>query len=959
MHPTSQGASRTLYAGEWNRKVVKLGDVASGKRVRRILIGYDNPKGPASRFGGYLDDVRISSTSTEPAPTHLSEYVITTRGTNSGGDYARGNAIPATALPHAFNFWTPVTDASTDSFIYSYHRANNAANLPMLQALAVSHEPSPWVGDRQSFQVMPWTLSGPPDTSKGGRALSFKHENEIAQPHYYSVVFENGMRAEMAPTDHAAIFRFTFPKSSAALIFDSLDASGGLTIDDASATLSGFTNARSGSSAGAGRMFVYATFDLPINASGATGPTGWARFALPAGKQVLTMRIATSLISLDQAKKNLSLEIASGDDFDTVKQRAQKVWDDKLKVIEVEGASFDQLTTLYSNLYRLFLYPNSGFENVGSAASPAYAYASPVAPPVDGDTATHTGAKIVDGKVYVNNGFWDTYRATWPALALLTPAQCGEMIDGFLQLYRDGGWTARWSAPGYADLMTGTSSDVAFADAYLKGVSFDAETALDAAVKNATVRAPESAVGRRGLETAIFLGYTATDTDAGFSWSMAGYLNDFGIAKLAERLGATAGPRQSEYQELAEYFLGRSLNYAKLYDPTAKFFQGRAVSGAFRVSSGSYDPKVWGYDYTETNGWNMAFEPTHDGQGLANLYGSRTKLREKLDLFFSTPEKADKPGSYGSVIHEMREARDVRMGQLGLSNQASFHIPYMYLFAGQPSKTQAKVRDALARLWVGSSIGQGYLGDDDNGGLSAWQIFSALGFYPLQVGSPLYAIGSPLFKMATIHLENGKTVVVEAPNNSPANVYVQSLMVNGAAYTKTYVPHDLLAAGATLVFDMGAKASTWGTGAGDLPPSITTGTGAPKPLTDATRSGGIPSSGDGTNVVLLFDDNSQRTVTFTDANPTVNYRFTSASPVIAYYTLTSSSSGVDPTGWTLSGSTNGSDWTVLDTRSGESFAYRNQTRAFKIAAPAAYSYYKLELVAAAGMSLAEVELLTR
>ncbi|NEA60929.1 glycoside hydrolase family 92 protein, partial [Streptomyces sp. SID13666] len=156
-----------------------------------------------------------------------------------------------------------------------------------------------------------------------------------------------------------------------------------------------------------------------------------------------------------------------------------------------------------------------------------YQYASPFSPMPGPDTPTHTGAKIVDGKVYVNNGFWDTYRTTWPAYSLLTPRQAGEMVDGFVQQYKDGGWTSRWSSPGYADLMTGTSSDVASADAYVKGVGFDAKSAYDAAVKNATVVPPTSGVGRKGMATSPFLGYTSTETREGLSWALEGYLNDY------------------------------------------------------------------------------------------------------------------------------------------------------------------------------------------------------------------------------------------------------------------------------------------------------------------------------------------------------------------------------------------------------------------------------------------------
>ncbi len=536
------------------------------------------------------------------------------------------------------------------------------------------------------------------------------------------------------------------------------------------------------------------------------------------------------------------------------------------------------------------------------------------------------------------------------------------MIDGFVQQYREGGWVARWSSPGYANLMTGTSSDVAFADAFVKGVTgFDAEAAYDAALRDATVLPPDESVGRKGADTSIFLGYTTTDTDAGFSWAMAGYLNDFGIAGMAQVLAHDHGnPRRQQFAEEAEYFLDRSLGYANLFDPAIQFFQGRNPDGSFRLSPSEYDPAVWGFDYTETDGWNMAFDAPHDGGGLASLYGGRDALAGKLDQFFATPETATLGGSYGGVIHEMREARDVRMGQLGLSNQPSFHIIYMYNVAGQPSKAQALVRDALARLWLGSEIGQGFLGDEDNGATASWQIFSALGFYPLQVGSPSYVVGSPLFRRATIHLENGKSIVIDAPNNSRENVYVQGLRVNGQEYSKTYLPHDLLAGGATLEFDMGPAPSSWGTGPHDAPPSITPEGQIPRPLRDAaTGPDSVPSAGDGTDVSALFDDTSMTQVSFATANPSVQVQFTAGAPQVVFYTITSADSAADPTGWVLEGSNDGTSWTVLDERRNQTFRWRSQTRPFKVCSPGAYVHYRLSLTGPAGTTLAEVELLAR
>ncbi|GAT82748.1 alpha-mannosidase [Streptomyces sp. F-3] len=934
LSPQGQGASKRLYVNQWNNVVSRIGSVAAGKTVDRILIAYDSPAGPA-KFRGWLDDVVIDRAAPEKPKAHLSDYVLTTRGTNSSGSFSRGNTFPATAVPHGFNFWTPVTNASSLSWLYEYARANNDDNLPTIQAFSASHEPSPWMGDRQTFQVMPSAASGTPDTGRTARALAFRHENEVARPYYYGVRFENGIKAEMTPTDHAAVLRFTYPGEDASVLFDNVTEQAGLTLDKERGVVTGYSDVKSGLSTGATRLFVYGVFDKPVKEGSSSGVKGYLRF--DAGKdRTVTLRLATSLISVDQAKDNLRQEIPDGTSFETVKKRAQRAWDEVLGRVEVEGAAPDQLTTLYSNLYRLYLYPNSGFEKVNGK----YRYASPFSPMRGEDTPTHTGAKIVDGKVYVNNGFWDTYRTTWPAYSLLTPKQAGEMVDGFVQHYKDGGWTSRWSSPGYADLMTGTSSDVAFADAYLKGVPMDAKRAYEAALKNATVVPPSSGVGRKGMTTSPFLGYTSTATHEGLSWAMEGYINDYGIARMAEALHRKTG--QKRYKEEAEYFLDRARDYVNLFDAKAGFFQGRDAKGNWRVESEKYDPRVWGHDYTETNGWGYAFTVPQDSRGLANLYGGRKGLADKLDTYFSTPETASPEfvGSYGGVIHEMTEARDVRMGQYGHSNQVAHHVLYMYAAAGQPWKAQAKIREVLSRLYVGSEIGQGYHGDEDNGEQSAWYLFSALGFYPLVMGSGEYTIGSPLFTKATIHLDNGRDLVVKAPGNSAKNVYVQGVRFNGKPWNSTSLPHSLLSKGGVLQFDMGPRPSSWGTGRNAAPVSITTDDKVPAPRADVLK-------GDG----ALFDDTSSTDATVT----TVDLPVAEATKAVQY-TLTSSADRTKaPAGWRLEASADGRTWKTVDRRFGESFAWDRQTRPFTIASPGTYQKYRLVLDGAS--TLAEVELL--
>ncbi|MGP4000316.1 GH92 family glycosyl hydrolase [Streptomyces sp. 8N706] len=943
--PQGQAASKTLYVNQWNHKESSIGRVAAGKTIDRILVAYDSPEGPA-KFRGWVDDIAIAPEPPVQPPAHLSDYAVTTRGTNSSGNFSRGNNFPATAVPNGFNFWTPVTNAGSSSWLYEYARANNADNLPTVQAFSASHEPSPWMGDRQTFQVMPSAATGTPDASRKARALPFHHENETARPHYYGVTFDNGLKAEIAPSDHAALMRFTFPRDDASVMFDNVNNQGGLALDPESGVVTGYSDVKSGLSTGATRLFVYGVFDAPVSDSGRlTGGGGkdvggFFRFR-PGADRTVTLRIATSLIGVDQARANLAQEIPAAASLASVRARAQAAWDDILGRIEVEGATRDQLTTLYSNLYRLYLYPNSGFENTGTTGRPKHRYASPFSPPTGENTPTRTGAKIVDGEVHVNNGFWDTYRTTWPAYSLFTPERAGRMVDGFVQQYKDGGWISRWSSPGYADLMTGTSSDVAFADAYLKGVDFDTEAAYEAALKNATVTPPFPGVGRKGMETSVFQGYTSTATREGMSWALEGYLNDFGLATMGKALYEKT--KKARYRTESAYFLNRAQNYVKHFDPSIGFFQGKDPGGDWRLPASSYDPRVWGHDYTETNGWNFAFTAPQDTQGLANLYGGRGAFAKKLDAFFSTPETAEPEfaGSYGGVIHEMTEARDVRMGMYGHSNQVSHHIPYMYDTAGRPWKTQEKVREVLSRLYLGSEIGQGYPGDEDNGEMSAWYVFSALGFYPLVMGSPEYAIGSPLFRKATLHLPGGRDLVVKAPENSARNIYVQGLTVNGKKWTSTALPHSALAKGGTLEFAMGPKPSSWGTGKNAGPTSITQGDKPPVPMDDAATADGS----------ALFDNTSSTADSFTSTD----VELPTASPV-PYYTLTSSEKDRAPAGWILQGSRDGETWTVLDRRTDESFTWDRQTRVFAVDRPGTYRHYRLEAVGGRA-TLAEVELL--
>ena len=388
--------------------------------------------------------------------------------------------------------------------------------------------------------------------------------------------------------------RFTFPGDEASLIFDNVNNKGGLTLDTERGIVTGFSDVKSGLSVGATRLFVYGVFDAPVTGGGKLA-TGVRRsrpvepvLAPGEGRHRLSSLQARGGPHRDHADRHLPHqrrpgegEPVPGDPGRRDLRRRQgpgavavgrPAGPDRGRGREPRPAHHALLQPLPA-----VPLPQLRFRE-GRFAQPTTPAPSPRRP--GQDTPTHTGAKIVDGKVYVNNGFWDTYRTTWPAYSLLTPKRAGKMVDGFVQQYKDGGWISRWSSPGYADLMTGTSSDVAFADAYAQGRGLRRRGGVRRGREERHRRPADPGVGRKGMNTSPFLGYTSTDTHEGMSWALEGYLNDFGIAQMGKALYEKT--KKARYKEESEYFLGRAQNYVKLFDDKAGFFQGRDAPGNWR-----------------------------------------------------------------------------------------------------------------------------------------------------------------------------------------------------------------------------------------------------------------------------------------------------------------------------------------------------------------------------------------
>ena len=438
--------------------------------------------------------------------------------------------------------------------------------------------------------------------------------------------------------------------------------------------------------------------------------------------------------------------------------------------IEAEGASEDQLHDAL-----LEPVPAEPLSRTRTSRTPARAarrcYQHAVSPATTRRRArpTQTGAQVVDGKVYVNNGFWDTYRTAWPALLAARTRSAGELVDGFVQQYRDGGWVARWSSPGYANLMTGTSSDVAFADAYLKGVEgFDAQDAYDAALKNATVAPPGRTRHRRrpqGPGPSLFLGYTPNDgRPRGVSWGLEGYINDFGIANMAAALADERRRRRERRRYREEYGVlprpGPALR-APLR-PGDRLLPGPRPRRHVEVAARRRTTRACGATVRLHRDQRLELRlPRAAGRRGPGepLRRPRTGSRPSSTRFFATPETAEAPRAPTAASSTRCSRRATSgMGQWGLSNQVSHHIPYMYDYAGQPPKTPGeRARGAAPAVRRQRDRPGLRRATRTTARCRPGTSSAALGFYPLQVGSPSYAIGSPLFNKATVHLPGGAT----------------------------------------------------------------------------------------------------------------------------------------------------------------------------------------------------------
>ncbi|MCG9792268.1 GH92 family glycosyl hydrolase [Flavobacterium algicola] len=712
-------------------------------------------------------------------------YVNPLMGTQSAHNLSNGNTYPAIARPWGMNFWTPQTGKMGDGWIYTY-------TAEKIRGFKQTHQPSPWMNDYGQFSIMP--ITGKLTFTEDERASWFSHKSETVTPYYYSVYLADyDIVTEMTTTERAAHFQFTFPENDqSSIVVDAFDKGSYIKIIPEQQKVIGYTTRNSGGVPSNFKNYFVIVFDKKFESNHT-----WKDSILQPSKlelkdnhvgavisfktkkgEKISARIASSFISFDQAELNLKVELGDTT-FEASVEASKQDWNSVLGKIAVEGGSDEQLKTFYSCLYRTVCFPQKQYEIDANGSTIHYS-------PYNG--------KVVSGYMYAGTGFWDTFRALYPLLNLVYPSINKEMQEGLINDYKEGGFLPEWSSPGFRNVMVGNNSASVVSDAYIKGLrGYDIETLYDALLNGANNEGPMDAVGRKGVSYYNSLGYVPYDVkiNENAARTLEYAYDDFAIWKLAKKLDR---PKKE-----IKIFEKRMMNYKNVFNPSFGLMSGRNKDGSFPAD---FNPFKWGDAFTEGNSWHYSWSVFHDINGLIDLMGGEDKFTEKLDAVFSLPPVFDE-SYYGSVIHEIREMQIMNMGQYAHGNQPIQHMIYLYNYAGQPWKTQYWAREVMNRLYKPEA--DGYCGDEDNGQTSAWYVFSSMGFYPVCPATDEYVLGAPLFKKVTLHLENGKQLIINAPHNSVENKYVEELKWNNEVFSKNYINHFDIQKGAILDFKMVEK----------------------------------------------------------------------------------------------------------------------------------------------------------
>ena len=655
-------------------------------------------------------------------------YVNIKQGSHSNDRLSTGSTLPLTQRPFGMASFIPQTDQRRIAWFF--HPDDYT-----LEGIRLTHQPSPWINDYGTVLIMPQT--GNPLDSCGGAVSSYRPQDAVLRPDRMELYFARYMTAaKLTPTDRGAFMEFAFGDGRTPFLsfFPTLGEYH-YELDAANDRLIGWNNGHSHDVSVDFKMhfvmqFAPGTVDAAntrVFAAGVPAAVGTEITGQGAGIHValkttaVSAQFAISYISLEQALENLRQDGAVGG-FDTAAAAAEATWEEHLSRIAITGTE-EQMKTFYSCMYRCFLFPHCAFEYT-AAGEPIHYVPS-------------TGG-VNPGKRYTDLGFWDVYRTLFPLFSLIARDEYAEMLEAFVRDYKECGWLPRWPSIGEVGCMPSTLIDATIADAVVKGIGTPElwEDALQGMLHHANDTAPLDCYGRTGVAAYKEYGYVPAGViNPCVNLTLDAAYGDFCIAQVAAALG---------HKDIEETYRQRALNYRHLFDVKTGFMRAKDKDGKFVEP---FNPYVWGGPYCESSAWQATFAVPHDVEGLAALYGGKEQMIAKLDELFAAPPYYD-PAGYGFVIHEMVEMAKADFGQCAISNQPSFHLPYLFAALGAPDKTAYWVERLCKEAF--SYTDDGFPGDEDNGTTAAWYIFSSLGLYPLCPGKAEYICSPMLVESATI-----------------------------------------------------------------------------------------------------------------------------------------------------------------------------------------------------------------
>jgi predicted alpha-1,2-mannosidase len=701
------------------------------------------------------------------------ELVNVLQGTASTRVFSRGNTLPIAAMPFGMAHWTLQSQAGSSWMFQPGDRR--------IQGFRSTHQLSPWLADYGEAVFLPFCGEVNPDAEM--RSSSWRPEKARLGPHSFQLsLLRYQADVELVPTERCAILAATFRGEGATGFLAEVPGKGDSYELDGAKREFRFTSRsnRGGVPENFATYYVVRFTDLWRNAKTQESADGRVAIFRFGDRARVEARIATSFISFEQAERNLERELGLKP-LEDLRQEAADRWNEHFSRIELEGGSETEQHIFHSCLYRALLFPRMWHE---PDADSRPIHFSP-----------YTG-KVAPGVMYADHGYWDVYRAWYPLMSIVFPDRLAEILEAWVNAYKEGGWLPQFPAPGYRACMTGSLIDAVFGDAAAKGIrGFDLAGAYKGLRKHATQPGdPDKGYGRRGIEDYLKLGYVATDhVQQAVAETVDSAYGDFCIAQVAKALGRG---------DDAAMFLERSRNWKRLFDAKTGFLRGKTAAGEWREP---FDEFQWGSPYVEGSAWQHRWDVPHDLAGLMEAMGGKDRAIEALEKMLAL-EPIFRVGVYGQEIHEMSEMAAVDFGQYAQSNQPVHHLLYIFALAGRPDRTQYWARRVMAELYTPDT----FPGDEDTGSMAAWYLLGAMGFYPLCPGKAEYVAGSPLFDRITLKMPNGKTTLIENRGQSAQAVYVSRLLVDGKLRESPVLTHEEITRGARLTFEMStapAKAS--------------------------------------------------------------------------------------------------------------------------------------------------------